>query len=37
VTALRELGVQAEAAESRGWGGLKNGALVEAAVGAGFV
>ena len=33
---LGELGVQAETAESRGWGGLTNGSLVESAMTAGF-
>lgn len=35
---LRQLaGIEVETAQSRGWGHLKNGALVEAAAAAGFV
>jgi predicted nuclease of predicted toxin-antitoxin system len=33
---LGSLGIQAQTAETRGWSGLTNGALVEAAVEAGF-
>jgi hypothetical protein len=33
---LREFGIEAYSADDRGWGGLTNGALVEAAVQAGF-
>jgi predicted nuclease of predicted toxin-antitoxin system len=33
---LGEFGIQAQAADARGWKGLTNGALVEAAVQAGF-
>jgi hypothetical protein len=36
VAALGGLGIAAEHAEDRGWNGLTNGNLVEAAVGAGF-
>lgn len=36
VSALGELGIKSEHAASRGWGDLKNGKLVEAAVDAGF-
>ena len=34
---LKELGVSADHAENRGWGGLVNGSLVEAAISTGFV
>lgn len=33
---LGEFGIEAESADDKGWGGLTNGALVEAAVEAGF-
>lgn len=33
---LRQLGIEAATAQSRGWGGYTNGELVEAAVRAGF-
>jgi hypothetical protein len=33
---LNEFGIKADAADDRSWGGLTNGALVEAAVEAGF-
>jgi hypothetical protein len=33
---LGEFGIKADSADERGWGGLTNGALVEAAVEAGF-
>lgn len=36
VAVLREFGVEAETAGSRGWDGLANGKLVEAAVHGGF-
>ena len=33
---LGEFGIEAHGADARGWGGLTNGALVEAAIRAGF-
>jgi predicted nuclease of predicted toxin-antitoxin system len=36
VAILREFGIEAETAESRGWNDLTNGQLVQAAAGAGF-
>ena len=33
---LGEFGIEAHSADDRGWGGLTNGALVEAAIQAGF-